>query len=1671
MKNFNAHLLNVPLLLVMVASSMPSLDANAAALPLVTAPLYLTSAVPPLVMLNITKDQNLYQKAYNDYSDLDGDGKADTMYKHTIDYYGYFDSYKCYTYASGMFSPVGASYTGTKPATCSGNWHGNFLNWVSMSRMDALRKLLYGGLRQTDTLASTVLERAFIPTDAHSWPKYYNPAMALAFDVGSTAATYPSINSLTPYNPTSNPAAIASATSNSLTLGRKLFDVPATTAFAYGDQVLIEDASNASNYMIGAVGCVNATGITMYNGLAANTSSCAAGQIAVVIENAVNSSGAGALTSWKIYNWTQTGITFCNTTMPAGGGVNNISHTNTNPPLIKVALGNFSLWSANERWQCYWQEEKAPSTTGIGASGNNGNRAAMSGVYASTLTPNKTTVSSGRILNGAAGANSDFNVRVQACVTGAIGKEKCGSYPSGNYKPIGLLQVYGESGQLKFGLMTGSYTKNTSGGVLRKNVGAISDEIYTTTDGTFKAAPAAGSIIASLNLMRIYGYNYSDGTYMTGGDTCTYGLTTITEGQCLNWGNPMSEIYLESIRYMAGLTATAAFNTSDTTKIAGLVNATWVDPLSNANYCAPLNVLNFNASAPSYDRDQMGGSSALGGAPNAATLTTAVGNAEGIGGGNWYVGNNGTTNNDLCSAKPISALGSAYGICPEGPGTEGSYLMAGLAYHVHTNRIRNDLTSVPGTSVDKTSLKVSTYGIALATNVPKINVPGTSVTILPLGRLLNGGAYGGGTLVDFKIVCQIPITASVAEVAAVRKDSAGMCAAAGSGAFYINWEDSEQGGDYDQDMWGRLKYQINAGATPTVTITTDVVAQSTPYLFGFGYSISGTTQDGPHIHSGINAFVFADPTAPTVTGDLTNLAGGGCNGCTSANLATSVTYTQSGTVSGVLNDPLWYAAKYGGFKDTNNNNLPDQVSEWDIRTSSGANGADGIPDNYFFVTNPNALEAALDQAFIAILTDSSSSSVAASTTKLNTNTYIYQASFNATDWSGMLQSFKIDPANGSIAATPAWNSGAVINTQDYSSGRAIITYNPASKVGVPFRWANLSTGAGSQQAYLNRDPNSGNAVDAVGSARLDYLRGNAANEGLGTTNFRRRTISKLGDIVDSSPSYVGAPNFGYVDLGYSTFMTTYANRTPIVYVGSNDGMLHGFSAATGEEKLAYVPNKLFANLNQLTARNYSHRYFVNGSPAIGDAYFSTGSIGWKTVLVGGLGNGGRGVYALDVTNPSNFTEANAGSLVLWEFTDADDPDLGFTQSQVSIVKVCVSSGSFGCTTSKWVAIFGNGYNNTQAASGEVASTTGQSALYVLYLDKPLGTAWTLGTNYFKILTGVGSVGTPNGLASPSAIDADGDDIVDFVYAGDLQGNMYRFDLTSAPSAWNKQVLITVRDGLGAVQPITSAPEVGMHRTGSGLMVFFGTGQYLATGDNLTSGQQTQTFYGIWDKLGMNSSGWALPSAPVEGLRSSANFHLLKQIIYTETVGVDGNAARVTSDTADVPNKSQYYMDWVGSVGVPANTGWYIDLYNTNYLTTPSTTNFGERQVTNSVLANKVIEFATLIPNASACTAGGSGWIMKLDPNDGGRTKSAFVSTTGVTNAVNVSVTTGGGPVVAGILVGGSKSATGIPTTVTIISDKNSRYEYTSLSSGVILTTISVTNDMNSLRVGWREIVD
>lgn len=1528
-------------------------------------PLFTAASAPPIVMIDSSRDHQLFYKAYNDYSDLNGDGAPETTYLHSFDYYGYFDSYKCYDYvvSSARFEPKSATTT----KYCSGNWSGNFLNWVSMSRADVLRKVLFGGTRSTDTATDTVLERAHLPGDAHSWAKFYN---------GSD------LSSLTPFPSSTTTTKVVTIGSSSLS--GTSFAMPYNdNKFAFNGDQLKLTVGTSTYYGIVAAEGTNPT---------------------VNFRDSITIPASSKVTT---ENLSRAGVSFCNTTQDTA----NTSQTTTQPPVLRVARGNYMLWGANEKWQCKWFSEKSRTQNSLGSNGNRYGAGAgllVSELAAAGENPNYNNV--GLAVSGM--ATPDYTVRVKVCVSGLIGTENCKLYDSA-YKPVGLLQKYGEGAtpRLYFGFMTPSFTKNVSGGVLRKNTNvslsgnttAALDEINPST-GQFTGIDG---IIKSMANLRIYGYDYTNGVYLgSGGDSCDYqqigiaptgsGITTggsgyaAAEGNCTSWGNPMSEVYVESLRYLAGKTSTSAFSyahSGSKDQKAGLTTPqTWVDPLNSTNYCSPLNILLFNASVSSYDSDQAESAFTSGtGWSSLSGYTDQVGAGEGIP-GNYFIGNSGTVNNGVCSSKTISNLSAANGICPEAPSLKGSYGMAGAAYFAHTNPIRSSL----GPSGDTTPYKVTTYGVSLATSVPRISIPvgDKRVVIQPAYQLdrtdKGAGNYGTGTIVDFRIV---------------KQDAA-------SGKFYINWEDSNQGGDYDQDVIGILSYSVSGS---NITVTTQVIAASTANPQGFGYVISGTDKDGPHFHSGILKYSYTDPKPVTVTPATNINASGGCNVCDdslSTPAARSVTYSvASGSAGGVLQDPLYYAAKWGGF-NTKVEATPATPASYDIKNNTtGASGADGQPDNFYYVNNPGTLEASLDKAFRDIASASAASAVAANSTSLRTGTVLYQAIFNPSNWTGDLIAYSVNSTTGDL--TKAWQASTYMTSSTFDwDGRAVITSHSSTRSGVPFRWTNISS---AQQSQIQASDTA-----AIAQNRLNYIRGDATYEGSAPTQFRSRG-SRLGDIVDSDPVYVGAATGQYNDVGrfaaayynasYMSWRSARANRTPMIYVGANDGMLHGFVAAStstdttppGKEKFAFVPSQAYTNLASLSSQAYqeNHRYFVNGSPSVADAYFSSGTPTWKTVLVSGLRKGGKGVFALDVTEPANFVESKASQLLLWDFLDSDDSagDLGYIYGKPIIAKMA---------NGKWAAIFGNGYN----------STSEKAVLFILFLDHA-GTSWTAGSDYIKLVAE--STGS-NGLAAPAAFDKDLDGTVDSLYAGDLKGNMWKFDVSNVdPTKWGSSLLAVActdnTDPCPAAKrrPITTTPNLTFNPVDTNTpIVYFGSGKYLEKSD--TTSTAVESMYGVWDK----------------GLTTKRSQYLVQTIT--------GSGGRTVTK---IPQDWATYM------------GWVEDL--------PAT---GERQIATPTVFYGTVFYNTFIPSTSICEFGGSGYLMSVLYDNGGGA-AAIERTPGVKDSVD------------GLAIGGALGGTSV-----IIAPEGDApaYGYSSTTKPADPTDPKPRKDrlyppgQLGTRLGWRELL-
>ncbi|GAC1408893.1 MAG: PilC/PilY family type IV pilus protein [Burkholderiaceae bacterium] len=584
----------------------------------------------------------------------------------------------------------------------------------------------------------------------------------------------------------------------------------------------------------------------------------------------------------------------------------------------------------------------------------------------------------------------------------------------------------------------------------------------------------------------------------------------------------------------------------------------------------------------------------------------------------------------------------------------------------------------------------------------------------------------------------------------------------------------------------------------------------------------------------------------------------------------------------------------------------------------------GGTSSFYPATSPGDMVAALNSILLKVQAGALSTTASSvNSSHLTASSVEYQSNFTSSDtpfqdWTGDLTERAIDPTTGKATGPIIWSAKTQLDSQASGAGwssRLIATGNSVSSGATPFQWPSLSA---AQQASLQ--PN-----DGLGKQRLDYLRGSATLEKRAGGPFRNRSHI-LGDIVDSQPAYVGVPSGPYPSASYRAYVQAKARRKPMLYAGANDGMLHAFDATTGAEKFAYIPYGVFSTLLRLTEPLYNqdHRFFVDGSVQTGDVQFNDAS--WHSIVVGGLGAGGKTVYALDATSPETLTsESTVAGAVLWEF---GDPDMGLSFSEPHIAPVNNSA--------KFAVFFGNGYNSANNTD-------------VLYAVNPQTGATLRKIDLCAAVSGACDASLPQGLSSVVSGNPDGVQgrAISVVYAGDLQGNLWAVDVSNADaSAWRVRLLFKARDAAGAVQPITTAPLVSLHPNFPrfrGLFVMIGTGQLLTTGD--LSSRQAQSAYGIWDKP--------------PGVSSVTRSRLQDQTLAV----VASSASGLPQDVLTATNNA---IDWT------VKLGWYADLPRP-----------GQRIVTALQLLNGAFLTSINEPPSSSCDAGFKSFLMELNYKTGG----------------------------------------------------------------------------------------
>ena len=947
-------------------------------------PPFINKSVPPAVMLMMTKDHRLFFKGYNDIVDLDngkpgGNAAIDTTYKDNIDYVGYFDSKKCYDFGNGTtgfggtgrFNPAAAG-TGAYEHYCTAKWSGNFLNWATMARIDIIRKVLYGGKRIVD-------------------------------NAGSSTVPLSGNNGLT-------------------VLGRTITP---------------RDAHAWAKPYTGA-------------------------DLASLVPTAALGIGAA--------------VTICNT---------NSASTET-AGYMMVLDGNWPDADSTEVRQC--------ERTANGA-----------GLFGAEL-------------------KATYRVAVKVC-DWTVGLEaNCDTYHDDNttptntytYKPQGLLQrmavnANGSAGTsddtitMRFGLISGSYERNFSGGVLRSKVTDLYGQEINRRTGQILGT---SKVIKAIDMFRVVGYDFGASNYGVGGNdgTCSVNGGIPTEGNCKSWGEPFAEMFYEAIRYFRGLAGsgnatTQFYKTTGSGPDNGIqsyaigdgtfalstfpveANGSYGDPYTGSpllcEYCAKPFVLMFGDAFPSHDSDQLPGAQAWSSAPSQVTPTT---NDTGISMAtilsnsqmdtldpisSVVIGEvNGGAANSICSAKATTTFLNIRGLCPEEPNKYGSFYLPMLAHYAKTTDLRGALGLDTTNTVKQ---NITTYAVVASSPVPvlEFTVGTNKVQLTPAFHsgcpAASGSAPGSdpnryngcATAGQGAWAVSAPTGGNKGQLVAFDACANDADWTTESGApnnytscYEVMWDDATYGGDYDLDI--RYRLYVKTGLT-TITVKTKPIYASAGNGNWAGFYINGVAAN----HSATTPAPATLNNILTGSGEYYDIrCGGGIPGSTGGtacqrydtaglwtndpanpypNTWVERTFTVNGSNAGLLKDPLWYASKYGGFKDsdkvsTTGYNLPDKTTEWD------ANG-DGLPDTYFFAQNPLELEGKLAAAFAAILNQTSSGTAASVLSSSTTGegalyqSYFYPTQFEAEreiKYAGYTQSFFVD-SNGNFREDTVKDNALVLN--------------------------------------------------------------------------------------------------------------------------------------------------------------------------------------------------------------------------------------------------------------------------------------------------------------------------------------------------------------------------------------------------------------------------------------------------------------------------------------------------------------------------------------------------------------------------------------------------------------------------------------------------------------------
>jgi type IV pilus assembly protein PilY1 len=1574
-------------LLAVGQSSPPSIPA----ISLSADPLYTPSAADkPALALALSVEFPTVGAQYVDPDNNNSSTSDDVTYSPTIEYLGYYDAESCYTYDdAGTGAPSGQtsaykrfvrrgpalpltipnttnptwtkrmcwdgtkSYSkddGTSPAystTTNDGFSGNFLNWASSSAIDMLRLSLTGGDRVIDSTTLTVLQRAIIPDgdpmsmgNSSNFPskRLYRTGTSRAITSANFAAA--SYASGVPFFGAIPSAMATSAGANDIFVANTL------NRIYFGTGKAGNNSSGFGSYTLGSAGV---SGVYQVGTIASDTSSTLTTSSTYQIGTAASSS----TTLLPSYQITGSLTTSSSTTVPPSGTTSCASQNNT----CNLPSGTWEVWYGKSGgWKYGAASGAVPCTNTVFGYSSGSSRNCYYKAYSGSWTPTSTATFCANVGGTCAlpsgtwevwyGASSSWKV---APATGSVpctqtvfgnpnsSPEKCyyQAYTGSWTAPIVVTQCASENGtcslptgnwEVWYGAGTDWKVAPSTGSVPCTNavfgdplIGTGKTCYYRAYTGTW--TPTTPS--AALN---------SDGYFFARVQVCDRDSTTYALKDKRYW-NLCTQYSDGATTPHAAYKPTGAIQKySDQLRLAAF--GYLMDQTTN-RYGGVLRAPIKYVGAKTFDINGYDNTPSSGNPNQEWNSVTGVFNSN--------PDNNTTVHTTDGRAAYLSGVINYVNQFGRTGSVQGRYKMYDPVGELHYQALRY-----------LQGLQPSTAAVSSITTDMYDGFPVSTTWTDPYG---NGRSSSGDySCLKSNIVVigdqntwdysnRLPTASAANNI----PDIAAWQTIAGK------FESNTTGTYVDGAGVTRTISNPNAANTASMTSASGSVTLVGSAYWAHTHDIRGTTWTNATT-SGTSGTTLQRPglRVKTFTFDVNEYGG------------SNVASTRRSS------NQLFRAAKYGGFETDPSNTAKNPYNTYGnpfVNEQNGANNnyvwADtdtrasrvGEANTYFLQSDARGVLTAFDDIFARASTAARSIAGGAIQSKNLTRVgdTIYQGTFDTSDWTGDLLAIPVYVSTSnvvSIGNTTNWNASAKLaalsapaTSRNIVVGKVGATANP---VAVAFTWNTIEA---SLQTYLNKVSPTATA-DGLGQQRLNFLRGDRSLEG---STFRTRS-KLMGDVINSGVIYSGAPTTSITEAGYSDFYTTNKDRTQAVYVGANDGMLHAFDGSTGDELFAYIPSWLGSKLSALTSTNYdeNHQSYLDGTPAVSEAQVGAD---WKTVLVSGTGGGGKGVFALDVTNPSAFS----ASKVMWEFTSADDADVGYITGRPQILKLRTSaSGS--TTTYKWFAVFGGGVNNYVTSNGTFSST-GSPALFLLDLSKAAGTAWTLGTNYYKISVPINSTLSATkatGLLNFRAALGSADEVT-YIFMGDLHGNLWKLDFTSAGTAnWNMNTLsyykqgtsnnpipmFIAKDSAGNTQPISASPNIVYGHMADSFYVLFGTGKYLEVSDK--SSTATQSAYMVYDNgsASLDSSPASAASAAISDRR---RLKLGTGNATTGVITVPAYTVGRASTNTDADNP---------------RSGWVADF--------PVS---GERQISNATVFGSKLVFGTLIPSSTssnACAAAGGG---------------------------------------------------------------------------------------------------